>query len=124
MDMNGKEIRKFLKNEKAVADYRAGMDLLERSGILELLGQLTIPSMIGHGSDVQIMAAQAAWSNGCQTSLRWLKYFEEVFKHELDKEDPKSIAPDFGGDTQAIQRGHLTAEEVAKSLSGKVHPIK
>ena len=108
-----KEIANWLNNQEAVALYRQGMSLIEKSGILSVLFRLGIPNLIHLGADANIMASQASWSNGYQTALEQLRYFEELFKGDA-KHAVTAIEPDFGGLAEAVRRGDMTSEEAKK----------
>lgn len=103
------QIAEWLKNTAKVAEYRQGLALLESSGVLMLLQRMGIPNFIGMGSDVQVMAAQAAHSSGQQTMLENIRYFEEKYTERVML---KTDVPDFGGLAAAIKRGDLRKEDL------------
>lgn len=103
------QISKWLGNEANVANYRKGIELLEDSGLLNLLQRMGIPNFVHGGSDVNAMAAQAAYSSGFQTALENLKFFEKKYREIVAV---KNEVPDFGGALAAFERGDLRKEEL------------
>lgn len=106
-------IDNWFKNEANVSKFAEGMSLVIASGVFPLLQRLGIPNVPAQGSNVQMMAHQASWSNGYQTSLEHLRYFMEIF---MPAEKETSLGtPDFGGMLDALARGDLRKEDLDKN---------
>jgi hypothetical protein len=112
MNIIREELDEWFKSEERIADYLKGVELLERSGALKLLMRLGIPNLIAHGSDLNIMASQASWSNGYQTCLEQLKYFIRMFQPKDEGVQRAMGEPDFGGIQRALRQGDIRKEDL------------
>lgn len=107
------EFQNWLKNTELVGLYREGIENLRRSGIFNLLRRMGVPNRVALGSDVNVMASEASFISGFHTSLEYLQYFEERFRHteEITKD---TLNPTFNGDADAIRAGYLTKKDLEK----------
>lgn len=107
-----KQINNWLKNEVRVNKYISGLQLLEESGIFNILQRIGIPSFINNGYHVQEMASQAAFSSGFQTCLEQLRHFREVYTEAKEVAQTAVGKPNFNGDNLALIRGDLRKEDI------------
>ncbi len=112
MSIFDKRVATFLKNEERVALYNEGIEKLRQSGVLDLMVRIGIPNFVKGGSDLNAMAAQAAFSSGYQTCLEHLTDFVDKFSEVLDIKKFDKLAADFGGDAAAVSSGLLTKDDI------------
>lgn len=112
MNIIREELDEWFKSEERIADYVKAVELLERSGVLKMLMRLGIPNLIAHGSDLNVMASQASWSNGYQTCLEQLKYFVRMFQPKEESAVRGMGEPDFGGIQRALKQGDIRKEDL------------
>lgn len=111
--MSRDRVADFLKNEEQVALYREGLSLLKQSGVLDLLVWMGMPKIIAAGSDINIQASQASWSNGWQSAVENILHLEELYRSKLDSEDLNAPEPTYTSMEDLIRKG-LKAEEINK----------
>ena len=110
-----RQLKEWFDNEQNIGRYKEGIALLEASGIFPLLQRNGIPALHYLGSDKNVMASQASWSNGYQSALENLRDFITQFEPQDTNKMQEAVgSPDFGGDALALQRGDLTKDEVKK----------
>lgn len=90
-----KYVDDFLKNQSAVALYREGIELLERSGLFNVLSRMGLPQIIEGGRDVNVQATQAAYSNGWHKALLHVRELEEMYRVSGDT---STVTPDYGAE--------------------------
>lgn len=112
-----KELQRVINNPDALVLYNEAMSLLFQTGIFDYLRWIARPQMLGSGSDVQAMAAQAARSSGFNEALDLLLNFKEVLEAAIPTAPP-SVVPDYGGGQAAVEAGLLTKEELDAARHG------
>lgn len=110
-------IDEFLSKDVNVSDYRTAVNLLKRCGFLNLVRRLGLPSVIDNGSNLKAMAHEGSWSNGFQTGINNLEFFEKFYANR-DKVNPV-VSPTFGGTKIALREGYLSKDEVEKIEQGE-----
>jgi hypothetical protein len=113
-----KMIKELAANGQALSMYAQGIELLQRSGVLEILKLAYRPKIILHGNSQQeSMALSGAYSAGALDSLEVLVNFKELY---MEQERGVSVPRmDFNGIEYAIQKGTLTKEEADAIRNGR-----
>lgn len=106
-------IEEFLSIDTKVSDYRTAVLLLRRSGFIDLVRRLGHPNVISNGSDLNAMAHEGSWSNGFQTGINQLEFFEKFYANK-GSEGSAIINPTFGGAGIAKKEGYLSDKEIEK----------
>lgn len=112
MSITKELIDDFLSKDTKVSDYRTALTYLKRSGFLDLIRRLGHPNVIDNGSNLNAMAHEGSWSNGFQTALNQLEFFEKFYANQII-ESP-IINPTFGGAAIAKKEGYLSEKEIEK----------
>ena len=118
MSITREIIDEFLSNDNKVSDFRTGIMLLKRSGFLDLVRRLGHPNVINNGSDIYAMAHEGSWSNGFQTGINQIEFFEKLYV--LNQTENPVINPTFGGETIAKREGYLSQKELDKVKGKKI----
>lgn len=104
-------------NEAFLALYTEGMSLLYQSGIFEFLREKGLPSIIGFGENVQILATQAARSAGYNEAINDMLKFKELY---LESRAPQTLPkPEYGGVDRALNKGDLDEKELNAIRNGE-----
>lgn len=113
MNIRNKLLEDFFKIDRNVSDYRQALGLLRRSGFLDMVRRFGFPNVINSGSDLNAMAHEGSWSNGFQTGVNNIEFFEELY---ANKPNPAAarISPTFGGGEIAKKENYLSEEEIQK----------
>lgn len=106
-------VSEFLKKESNVADLRQIVFLLKRSGLLEVIRKMGYPRVVSNGSDLNAMAHEGSWSNGFQTALNQIEYFEKYYTNKPDL-SAATVKPSFGGKEVALKNQYLSDEDLKK----------
>ena len=112
-EIRRERVEEFLKDPEKMEMYRDALALLQHSGMIDLLTWMGMPKVIAAGSDVQMMATQAAWSNGWQSAVENLVTFESTYRKLVEKPEP-APEPTYGSKDEAVLRGLMSAEELKK----------
>lgn len=101
--------KKFLDNPELIAQYARALLILQQIGFIEEMQKAGRPQIIGGGSDVQVMATQAAQSAGYYQCLSDLVDFEK--KYILTNIPNQKVNPDWGGSELSVSLGYMTQKE-------------
>lgn len=108
------------ENPGSIAIYEDGMSLLFKSGVISYLYERAMPQIIREGTDVQVMATQAARSAGYSEALADLINFVEKFINVSDN-SKIPVRADFGALTASVKKGDLTKEEADAIIRGNTY---
>lgn len=110
--MNKSASLKRLKSEQSGYSelYLQGLNLIQQSGVLEVLREEAEPQIVSAGANLSSQAIESARSAGYFQCLKDLIYFRERFL--IDRPDLNSASPDYGGLSRAYQDGDLTEAEL------------
>lgn len=120
-DIRERKIAQFLKNPEQMADYRAGVALLQKSGVLDLLILLGIPKLVAEGSNANIQITQAAWANGWHSAMDCLEDLENRYQH-LISEPQEMPLPSYSNMDMLIKQG-LTKKELQLVKGEKLNDV-
>lgn len=115
--MLSKIINEFKEQGEKVSQYRQGLELLKKSGFIDLLRKFGYPNVIDSGNNPHAMATEAAVSHGYQKAVSHLEFFMEMY---LLKAENKDVKPTFGAEKIVLAEKYLTKEEIEKLKGGKI----
>lgn len=107
------ELDKFKNSQEGLSLYLDAKGKLIRSGIINLLRIFARPFTRDGGANPYTAAYMAAFTEGYNTALDDIIYFEELYLKE--KLGRKSVPANFGALRIAMAKGDLTE----KDLNGK-----
>lgn len=105
-------IKNWFKFDQNVGDLRVSIDRLSKSKVFDILRRVGVPRILKDGSDVNVMATQAAYSAGYQRAVNDMEFFEQTFNPEFQTQAAKALTPDFGGKEAALASGAITKEDL------------
>jgi hypothetical protein len=106
-------VENYLSKDVNVSDYRQALQLLRRTGLLDILRRGGFPNITENGANLAAMAHEGSWSNGYQTAVNQLEYLEEFYANKTDPNAAR-VTPTFGAAKIAKSEGYLTEDELKK----------
>ena len=76
MSITRLKLENFFKDDERVVKLRQAVRLLNEARVFDLLREMGVPAVVGHGENTQAMAHQGSWSNGFNTCLNEIEHFE------------------------------------------------
>lgn len=104
-------IQKILKDPGLLSKYSEAVQVLRVIGFFDWMMDKARPQIVASGSDVQVMATQAARSAGYFEALEDIIHFEEQYIAPYQTAGREELIATYGGVEIALKEGFITKEE-------------
>jgi hypothetical protein len=111
------EIDLWFKNEAKVRAFVRGLELVQDSGVLDILRRSGTPIVGNDGGDVNKMAGKAFWNCGYQEAIHRLQHFMAIFGYESEVMGELK-APDYGAVDELVRSKIISKEEADQAGYG------